>query len=134
MSSNGMRLTPDILEQILPSMTYLQFNFSGGDKKRWAEIMGMKQVWYDRVVENMKAAMRIKRRDNLAVVINTQMVVMPEDGDQIVPFARLTREVSADFEILKHTADSPDHELGVDYTQYSPLFPVFQEAESLFDA
>ena len=128
MSSNGMRLTPDILEQILPSMTYLQFNFSGGDKKRWAEIMGMKQVWYDRVVENMKAAMRIKRRDNLAVVINTQMVVMPEDGDQIVPFARLTREVSADYGILKHTADSPDHELGVDYTQYSPLFPVFQEA------
>ena len=130
MSSNGMRLTPDVLEQILPSLTYLQFNFSGGDKKRWAEIMGMKQVWFDRIVEHMKAAMAIKRRDKLSCVVNSQFVVMPEDADQIVPFAKLTREVGVDYGILKHTADSPDHELGVDYTKYSPLFPVFQEAES----
>jgi len=48
--------------------------------------MGMKQGLYDRVVENIKAAMAIKRRDKLPVNINLQFVVHPDDGDQIVPF------------------------------------------------
>jgi MoaA/NifB/PqqE/SkfB family radical SAM enzyme len=64
-SSNGLRLTPEVLERILPGLTYLRFNFSGGDKHRWAQIMGLKQPLYDRVVANIKAAMAIKKRDNL---------------------------------------------------------------------
>lgn len=131
MSSNGMRLPREVLEQILPSLTYLQFNFSGGDKKRWAEIMGMKQIWFDRIVQNVKDAMEIKRRDRLHVNVNLQFVVMPRDGDQIVPFAKLAREIQPDFAIMKHCADSVDSELGVDYREYSPLFPAFREAEAL---
>jgi MoaA/NifB/PqqE/SkfB family radical SAM enzyme len=132
-SSNGIKLTRDVLERILPWLTYLRFNFSGGDKKRWSEIMGLKQVWHDRVIENIKAAMDIKRRDNLPVNINMQFVVMPQDADQILPFARLAKEIRPDYAILKHCADSVTSDLGVDYRKYSALFPVFQEAESLSD-
>ena len=132
-SSNGMALKPDVLEAILPSLTYLRFNFSGGDKKRWAEIMGVKQVWYDRVVGHIKAAMEIVRRDKLATNVNMQFVVMPQDGDQIVPFARLAKEIRPHYAILKHCADSVTSDLGVDYRKYSDLFPLFEEAEALSD-
>ena len=134
MSSNGVRLTPPVLERILPHLTYLRFNFSGGDRKRYAEIMGLQQRDYDRVVANIKAAMAIKRRDKLPVNINMQMVLMPQDADQILPLAALARDdIRPDYLIFKHTADSRDRELGVDYRQYDKLFPVFQEAESYSD-
>lgn len=132
-SSNGLKLTRDVLEKILPGLTYLRFNFSGGDRKRWAQIMGLKQPLYDRVIENIKAAMEIKRRDNLPVNINMQFVVMPQDADQILPFARLAKELRPDYAILKHCAESADGDLGVDYRQYNALFPLFQEAEALSD-
>jgi MoaA/NifB/PqqE/SkfB family radical SAM enzyme len=132
-SSNGLKLTPEVLEQILPGLTYLRFNFSGGDKHRWAQIMGLKQPLYDRVIANIKAAIAIKKRDNLPVNINMQFVVMPKDGDQIVPFAKLAKEIRPDYAILKHCAESADGDLGVDYRQYSALFPQFQEAEALSD-
>ena len=67
-------------------------------------------------------------------MINTQFVVMPKDGDQILPFAKLTKELRVDYGIMKHCADSVDNDLGVDYREYSPLFPAFQEAEALGDA
>jgi MoaA/NifB/PqqE/SkfB family radical SAM enzyme len=133
MSSNGVRLTKSVLERILPHLTYLRFNFSGGDQKRWAEIMGLQQRDFPRVVQNIKDAMAIKRRDGLAVNINMQMVVMPTDADQIVPLAKLAKEVRPDYLIYKHTADSRDGDLGVDYRKYSDLFPLFQEAESYSD-
>jgi MoaA/NifB/PqqE/SkfB family radical SAM enzyme len=132
-SSNGLKLTRDVLERILPGLTYLRFNFSGGDKHRWAQIMGLKQPLFDRVVANIKAAMEIKRRDNLPVNINMQFVVMPKDGDQIVPFAKLAKEIRPDYAIMKHCANSVDGDLDVDYRQYSKLFPLFQEAEALSD-
>lgn len=132
-SSNGLKLTRDVLEKILPSLTYLRFNFSGGDRHRWAQIMGLKQALYDRVVENIKTAMEIKRRDKLPVNINMQFVVDPKDADQILPFARVAKEIRCDYAIMKHCADSADSDLGVDYRKYDSLFPVFKEAEALSD-
>jgi MoaA/NifB/PqqE/SkfB family radical SAM enzyme len=132
-SSNGVKLTPDILERILPWLSYLRFNFSGGDKKRWAQIMGLKQPLFDRVISHIKAAMEIKRRKKLDCNINMQFVVMPTDADQIIPFVKLAKEIRPDYAILKHTADSADNALGVDYRKYSDLFPLFEEAESYSD-
>ena len=129
-SSNGVKLTPDILEQTLPHLTYLRFNFSGGEKKRWAEIMGLKQPLFDRVVGHIKAAVEIKQRRNLSCNLNLQMVVMPQDADQIIPFAKLAKELGVGYAILKHTADSPTHELGVDYSKYKDIFHLFREAET----
>jgi MoaA/NifB/PqqE/SkfB family radical SAM enzyme len=133
MSSNGVRLTKKVLERILPHLTYLRFNFSGGDRKRYSEIMGLQQRDYDRVVQNIKDAMEIKHRDNLPVNINMQMVLMPQDADQIIPLCRLAKTLRPDYLIFKHTADSRDNDLGVDYRKYDALFPVFQEAETYSD-
>lgn len=132
-SSNGLKLTPDVLEKILPGLTYLRFNFSGGDRDRWAQIMGLKKPLFDRVVNNIKAAIAIKKRDNLPVNINMQFVVMPKDGDQILPFTRLAKEIRPDYAIMKHCANSADGDLDVDYRHYSKLFPLFEEAEKLSD-
>ena len=133
MSSNGVRLKKSVLERILPHLSYLRFNFSGGEIKRWAEIMGLPQRDFPRVVQNIKDAMEIKRRDGLSCNINMQMVVMPQDADQIVPLARLAKEIRPDYLIFKHTADSRDNDLGVDYSKYNDIFPLFQEAETYSD-
>jgi MoaA/NifB/PqqE/SkfB family radical SAM enzyme len=132
-SSNGVTLTRDVLEDILPSLSYLRYNFSGGKRKRYAEIMGLKQIWFDRVVSSVKTSMEIKRRDNLPCTVNMQFVVRPVDGDQIVPFAKLAAEIRPDYGILKHCSDSSTNDLGVDYRKYSELFPLFQEAEGYSD-
>ena len=89
------------LEQVLPYLTYLRVNFSAGTRDRYAEIMGVKPEWYDRVVQNIKDMVDIKRRDDLPVTIGMQMVLMPQDGDQIMPFAELGKEIRPDYAIIK---------------------------------
>lgn len=133
MSSNGVPLTKKVLERILPHLTYLRFNFSGGERQRYAQIMGLQPKFFDVVVQNIKDAMEIKRRNNLPVSINMQMVVMPQDVDQIVPLANLAKEIRPDYLIFKHTADSRDNDLGVDYRKYDKLFPIFEEVENYSD-
>jgi MoaA/NifB/PqqE/SkfB family radical SAM enzyme len=132
--TNGVRLKRRVLESILPHLSYLRFNFSAGDVDRYKSIMGLKERDYHQVIQNVKDAMEIKRRDNLPVTINCQMVTMPEFHDQIMPLAKLCRdELRPDYLIYKHCADNVDGTLGVDYSKYDALHDTFKEAEAMAD-
>lgn len=131
--TNGVRLKKPVLERILPHLSYLRFNFSAGDLHRYKQIMGLKERDYWQVIQNVKDAMEIKRRDGLNVTINMQMVTMPEFHDQIVPLAELARTIRPDYLIYKHCADNVDGTLGVDYAQYDRCYPQFKIVEGMGD-
>jgi len=131
--TNGVRLKRALLERILPHLSYLRFNFSAGDLKRYKEIMGLKERDYHQVIQNVRDAMEIKRRDKLPVTINMQMVTMPQFEDQILPLAKLASDIRPDYLIYKHCADNIDAELGVDYSKYSGLYDTFRQAEAMAD-
>ncbi|MBI3317676.1 MAG: radical SAM protein [Candidatus Omnitrophica bacterium] len=131
--TNGFIFNRRKLEEILPHLTYLRINFSAGTRDRYAQIMGVKPEWFDRVVQNIREMVEIKRRDKLPVTIGMQMVLMPQDADQILPFAQLGKELRPDYAIIKHCSDNEDGSLGVDYSKYVALYELLQEAEQLSD-
>jgi MoaA/NifB/PqqE/SkfB family radical SAM enzyme len=131
--TNGFVLTKPKLEEILPHMTYLRINISAGERKRYAEIMGVKEAWFDRVCQNIRDMVEIKRRDKLPVTIGLQMVLMPEFHDQIMPLARLGKELRPDYLVIKHCSDNEDGDLGVNYAAYEKLYGTLREAEALSD-
>ncbi len=128
--TNAYALTKPKSEKILKHLTYLRVNFSAGEKDRYAEIMGVKPEAYDRVVQNIRHMVAIKKRDGLPVTIGIQMVLMPHDGDQVVPFARLGAELGVDYAVIKHCSDDEYGSLGVDYSGYEKLYGIMEEAES----
>jgi len=131
--TNGVRLKCKVLERILPHLSYLRFNFSAGDLARYKEIMGLKERDYWQVIQNVKDAMEIKRRDKLPLTINMQMVTMPDMHDQIIPLVRLAQKIRPDYLIFKHCADNIDGHLGIDYRKYDALYETFREAEEMGD-
>ncbi len=129
--SNGIKLTKDVLERVLPHLSYLRFNFSAGEKKRYAEIMGLRQHFFDIVVQSIRDGMEIIRRDSLKCSLNMQMVAHPRDGDQIVPFAKLACELKPVYAIIKHCSDDDEGIIGVDYDKYPALYEGMKQAEQL---
>ena len=59
---------------------------------------------------------------------------MPQDGDQIIPLAKLGKELRPDYVIIKHCTDNEDGGLGIDYNAYEKLYPLLKEAESYSDS
>ena len=131
--TNGFVLTRRRLEEVLPHLTYLRINISAGEKERYAEIMGVKEKWFDRVCQNIADMVEIKRRDNLNVTIGLQMVLMPEYSDQVLPLARLGKKLRPDYLIIKHCSDDEDGTLGVDYSGYEKLYDTLRQAENMSD-
>lgn len=132
--TNGFVLTKRKLEAVLPSLTYLRFNISAGERDRYSEIMGVKPDYYDRVIQNIRDAVAIKKERGLDVTIGLQMVLMPQYRDQILPLARLGKELRPDYLVIKHCSDNEDGDLGVEYDKYNELYETLRQAEALSDA
>jgi MoaA/NifB/PqqE/SkfB family radical SAM enzyme len=120
-------------EEILPYLTYLRVNFSAGTPRRYAEIMGVPEDAFHRVVQNIRDMVDIKQRLGLDVTIGMQMVLMPQDADQILPLARLGKELRPDYLVIKHCSDDENGSLGVNYSGYAELFDTLRAAEALSD-
>ena len=132
--TNGFIFNRRKLEEVLPHLTYLRINISAGERRRYAEIMGVREEWFDRVVQNIRDMVDIKKREGLPVTIGLQMVLDPRYGDQIMPLARLGKELRPDYLVIKHCSDDEDGTLGVDYEAYDNLYGTLKAAEALSDS
>lgn len=133
LGTNGYLLKDDRLAEILPAMTYLRYNISAAEPARYAEIHGCDESAFHKVVETVRRTVAIKRRDGLPVTVGLQMVLMPAFSDQIIPLAKLGKELGVDYLVIKHCSDDESASLGVDYAAYHGMADLLGEAERYSD-
>ena len=131
LGTNGFLLQDERLQEILPALTYLRFNISAAEPKRYAEIMGCKSENFLKVINTIKEAVRIKKERRFAVTLGLQMVLLPQFADQIMPLALLGKELGVDYTVIKHCSDDEEGKLGVDYSKYFDLVELLRQAEGL---
>lgn len=129
LGTNGYLLKDERLEEILPCLTYLRFNISAAESRRYSQIMGCKEEYFHKVYNTIKECVRIKKEKNLSITLGIQMVLMPQFADQIIPFAKLGKELAVDYSIIKHCSDDEFGSLGVNYSKYFELVDILKEAE-----
>ncbi len=131
--TNGYLLDPKKYFELLPALTYLRFNISAGEKEAYKKIMGVGEKQWSRTLENIREAVRVKKINNLQTTIGLQMVLLPEYADQVIPLAKLGKELGVDYTVIKHCSDDEKGSLGVDYSWYhsSLARDVLVAAESL---
>tara|TARA_B100000959_G_scaffold260478_1_gene296992 strand:+ start:689 stop:1792 length:1104 start_codon:yes stop_codon:yes gene_type:complete len=129
LGTNGYFLKDDRLEDVLPALRYLRFNISAANPRRYAEVMGCKEEHFNKVINTIKEAVRIKRANNYDVTLGLQMVLIPEFQDQIIPLAKLGKELGVDYFVIKHCSDDEKGSLGIDYSKYFGMIETLKKAE-----
>lgn len=130
LGTNGYLLRDDRLEDVLPALTYLRFNISAADPGRYAHIHGCSIADYEKVITTIKKAVAIKKARGLEVTLGLQMVLLPEFADQIIPLAKLGKDLGVDYLVIKHCSDDENSSLGVDYSRYESMVDLLKEAET----
>jgi MoaA/NifB/PqqE/SkfB family radical SAM enzyme len=131
LGTNGIAFDREMLERILPHVSFLRFNFSAGERGRYAEIMGVKPAIYDKVIENIRASVEIVRRGDLECNVNMNLVSDPKDADQLLPFSRLARDLDVHYAVIKHCFVDDDHMIKVNVEDYPKLDSTLRECEAL---
>ncbi len=118
-------------EMALENLTWIRFNISAASDEAYRRLHASKE--FDTFVRKVKFCLETKRRKNLEVTIGLQMVLTPMDVDQVIPLAKLGRDLGVDYLVIKQCGDTVGNELGVfnRLKEYDNYVDILKEAESI---
>jgi MoaA/NifB/PqqE/SkfB family radical SAM enzyme len=132
--SNAYLLNEEKIRRIMPCLTYFRVNITAGEPERYKQIMGVRDGYFEKVCDNIRMMMKIKKEVGATCTVGMQMVLDPKYKDQILPLARLAAELCPDYLVIKHMSDDEDGSLGVDYNGYESLYDDLKQAEAMSTA
>jgi len=131
LATNGLKIDHDRLPEALAALVWLRFNISAATRESYKTIHQADCL--DVVVRNIRTAVEMKQRRGLATTIGMQMVVIAENMEDIVPLARLGRELGVDYLVIKPCSDTYDGTMDSPHEGYLRIEDRLREAEGLSD-
>jgi len=95
-TTNGIPLTKEKIREILPYLSWIRFSIDSGSRENYSLIHGTNAEDFDRLIENIKECVKLKRELGLNVTIGTQFLIIPQNIDEAIKLARLLKEIGAD--------------------------------------
>ena len=115
----------------LEHLSWIRFNLSAASDASYRVIHASKE--FDRVLGNIRHCVEHQHHHHLGVTIGLQMVLTPKDVNEVVPLAKLGREIGVDYLQIKHCSDTQvENDLGFfkRLDESEQYVPILKEAES----
>jgi radical SAM protein with 4Fe4S-binding SPASM domain len=131
LATNGIRIDKERINTLLQGLTWLRVNISAATHESFEQIH--KSPHFERVLGNIGAIVKEKQRLGSNCTIGMQMVVTKQNFDDIVPLARIGRDLGVDYFVVKQCSDTYDGVLDAPLKEYADITDVLREAEAMTD-
>lgn len=113
-TTNAVLFSPEKAHGILPVTSWIKVSCNAGDAATYAAIHGTKEADFERVMDNMAAAVRLRSELGSACTLGFQMVLLPENRKSVAALAERVRDMGADYLVVKPYSQHPQG-LGSEY-------------------
>jgi len=122
-ATNGVLFTEEKIKQCLQHLSWLRYSLDAGTTGTHYKIHQGGKKDFDKIVENIKKAVEIKKQNSYPVVIGVQLLIISENFDEIIPFIKLMKEIGVDNVQLKPYSQHPlsKNRYSVDVTRMDQL-------------
>ena len=128
-STNGLLIDLDRAHDLLSNATFLRFNLSSAEPENFLKVLQSKAEGFNHLVQIMKSLVQIKKENSYKCTLGIQMVLIPENFDQVVKLAKLGAEIGVDYLQVKQCSDTEYKEIGINYEDYEKVQNALKEAE-----
>lgn len=132
MSTNGVLLTPEASRDCLKSLTWIRFSTAAITDETYEKIHQCRKGDLQIVLKNMQEAVRVKRDGNLTTTIGVQLLLLPENKNEVVKMAKELKRIGVDYFTVKPFSQHPQsgNILQVDYQEMMDVEKELKELES----
>lgn len=133
-TTNGVLLSDEFLREALPAVTWLKISLNAGSPEIYHQIHRTKPEDFNKVLENLKKAVQIKKEKNINCAIGAQMVLLPENAHEVISLAKLFRDIGLDYFVIKPYSQHK-FSLTKQYQniRYEPYLKLGEELRALSD-
>ena len=91
LNTNGVLMTPKVLEKIMPHLSWMRVSIDAGCEKTYAQIHGTKESDFKKVISHLSLVSRMKEESDFPVTIGTQYLLLENNWQELEELAlRLT--------------------------------------------
>lgn len=111
MMTNGVLLTHDIAEKILPRMSWIRFSVLGVDKETYSKLHQSNEGVWERFYHNLEDIAQFKKEKELKVTLGVSCALMPENGSEIHLMAKKFKDLGLDYFVVRPVGQDETHNI-----------------------
>lgn len=133
-TTNGSLLEKELLEKILPRICWLRVSLDAATPTTHFKIHRPKVPQFEKILANLKIAVKIKKEKKLNCTLGVQMLLLPDNYKEVVDLAKLAKKIGLNYLIVKPYSQHPksfnrEYEK-ISYEKYLYLKPKLMKYKS----
>jgi GTP 3',8-cyclase len=120
-TTNASVMPKNFLEMALPNLSWIKVSMNAGTAESYAKIHQTKPEDFYKAQENLAALASRRRAKNLECVLGAQILLLPENADEIATLAKTCRDdLGIDYLVIKPYSQhlSSNNLVDIDYTSW----------------
>jgi MoaA/NifB/PqqE/SkfB family radical SAM enzyme len=124
-TTNGVLFDKETAEKTLRSMEWIKVSVDAATARTYAKIHHSRAEDFDKVIENMSYAARLKKKEKYRCALGMQLLLLPENYREAKPSVELARDIGMDYLVIKPYSQHPQSKTriyeGIKYADYAGL-------------
>jgi len=125
MTTNGTLLDKAAAEGVLPYLSWLRVSLDAASARTYARLHRARESDFRQVLENMKEAVRVKRKNNYPCTLGAQLLLLKDNYRQARELAIILKDIGLDYLVLKPYSQHPKSknrlDSGKNYADYQDI-------------
>ncbi len=124
-TSNGVLFKKKMVEQVLPFCSWIKFSINAGTPDTYAKVHGTKSGDFNRVIDNLRFAVKYRQQHGLKCTLGAQILLLPEVEEEIEELVKIVKDIGMDYLVVKPYSQHPqsitEKYKGIVYSRYGDL-------------
>jgi len=100
-TTNGVMMSEKNIENFLKNCKWIKVSINAGDADTYSKIHQTKPDDFDKVVNNLAAAVKIRKEKGYECTIGAQMLLLPDNKNSAIDLAKKMSEIGVDYLVIK---------------------------------